>query len=238
MTRFGVVVAALLIAARPVAGHDPDAAARKKLAEMMAFVREAPDFNCINPLPRSWAFDVIALYVSVGDKAPTEDEIEASQEYLEGLRTKIGAAEWCSLLRRRDAGGPRRAGIATRAWNRSMSDDESAKKSQTDIWRRALEVSASPPRSSRLSIDPSEFLALRVVVGVLIGMLAKKDEPSTGQPAQQFVNSLSELCQEALLTATFSDVRLDADKLRRDAIEHVNKIVGTVRFDDNRTGSN
>jgi hypothetical protein len=117
-----------------------------------------------------------------------------------------------------------------------MSDHGPPKKPTAEMFK-ALEAAVPRPKSPSLSIDTAEFIALRVVVGILIGVLGKKEEVLTGQPAGQFLNSLSALCQEALLNATF-DGPLDADKLRRDAIEHVNKIVGTVRFDDDRTGSN
>lgn len=90
-----ILAAALIAFASPaaVAGDDMDAKGRAKLAELMALVRESE--KCPQP-PDSWAFDVIGLYVSAGDKAPTEDEIDTAMTETEALRAKIGAAKWCA----------------------------------------------------------------------------------------------------------------------------------------------
>jgi hypothetical protein len=86
-----------------------------------------------------------------------------------------------------------------------------------------------PPRS--VVADPAEVLALRVVVGVLVAVIAKRSE-STGEPAQSFINDLAAICQQALLSAQIvvEDER-NLEKVRRDAIEHVSSIVQTVQFD-------
>jgi hypothetical protein len=42
--------------------------------------------------------------------------------------------------------------------------------------------------------DPAEVLALRVVVGVLIGLFAKRSE-ANGEPAQSFINDLTAIFQ-------------------------------------------
>jgi hypothetical protein len=87
-----------------------------------------------------------------------------------------------------------------------------------------------PPRS--VVADPAELLALRVVVGVLVAVIAKRSE-SGGEPAQSFINGLATICQDALLSAQIvvEDER-NLEKVRKDAIEHVNSIVRTVQFDD------
>ena len=74
-----------------------DEAGRAKLAEMMAFLREAPDVCPESPVTDAGGIDVLAIYMSLGDKAPSEDEIEAKQAYLQALLKKIGKAKWCQL---------------------------------------------------------------------------------------------------------------------------------------------
>ena len=87
-----------------------------------------------------------------------------------------------------------------------------------------------PPRS--VVADPAEVLALRVVVGVLIGLSAKRSE-SNGEPAQSFINDLAAICQQALVSAQIVvEEGGNSEKVRRDAIGHVNGIVRTIQFDD------
>ena len=89
-----------------------DEAGRAKLAEMMAFLREAPDVCPESPVTDAGGIDVLALYMSLGDKAPSEDEIEAKQVYLQALLRKIGKAKWCQFARCRNGRGAGHRGNA------------------------------------------------------------------------------------------------------------------------------
>ena len=93
-----------------------------------------------------------------------------------------------------------------------------------------------PPKS--VVADPAEVLALRVVVGVLVAVIAKRNE-STGEPAYSFINDLAAICQQALASAQIVvEEGQNMETVRRDAIEHVNSIVGIVQFDDSRPAAN
>ena len=48
---------------------------------------------------RSWPFEVLALYMATGKKAPLEDEIAAKQSELAAMKSKMGVAKWCALYR-------------------------------------------------------------------------------------------------------------------------------------------
>ncbi len=91
------VWAAVMIGAGMATAFSEDEAGRAKLAEMMAFLREAPDVCPASPVTDAGGSDVLALYMSLGDKAPSEDEIEAKQAYLQALLKKMGKAKWCQL---------------------------------------------------------------------------------------------------------------------------------------------
>ena len=43
--------------------------------------------------------EVLALYMSAGEKAPLEDEIVAKQDELAAMKAKMGVAKWCALYR-------------------------------------------------------------------------------------------------------------------------------------------
>jgi hypothetical protein len=75
---------------------DLDSKGRAKLAEMMAFVRDGPD-QCGETVPVGWTFEVLALYMAAGKKAPLEEEIAAKQEELAAMRSRMGDRKWCDL---------------------------------------------------------------------------------------------------------------------------------------------
>ena len=93
------IVLASMLAASAASASDPDAAGRAKLAEMMAFVRDGPDQCGEAAVPQDQPFDVIALYMAAGKKAPLEDEIVAKQNELAAMKSKMGVAKWCALYR-------------------------------------------------------------------------------------------------------------------------------------------
>jgi hypothetical protein len=96
--RSAIVIASMLIASAAIAS-DPDAASRAKLAEMMAFVRDGPDQCGETAVPQGQPFEVLALYMAAGKKAPLEDEIVAKQSELAAMKSKIGVAKWCAFYR-------------------------------------------------------------------------------------------------------------------------------------------
>jgi hypothetical protein len=93
-----IVIASMLVASAAMAS-DPDAAGRAKLAEMMAFVRDGPDQCGEAAVPQEQPFEVLALYMAAGKKAPLEDEIVAKQNELAAMKSKMGVAKWCALYR-------------------------------------------------------------------------------------------------------------------------------------------
>jgi hypothetical protein len=92
------IVGASMVASVAMAS-DPDAAGRAKLAEMMAFVRDGPDQCGEAAVPTGWGFEVLALYMGAGKKAPPEEEIAAKQDELAAMKSKMGVAKWCALYR-------------------------------------------------------------------------------------------------------------------------------------------
>ena len=78
------------------ADQDADAAGRAKMAEMMAFIRQGAEI-CHGAAPDAWVFETFGLYSSI--KPPvSEEEIAGKEEYLNGLRSKIGDKKWCELF--------------------------------------------------------------------------------------------------------------------------------------------
>jgi len=105
----------------------------------------------------------------------------------------------------------------------------------SDDWRKNV---IPPPPEPSIVADPADVLALRVIVGVLIGYFARREAHSGYEPAQSIINDLSAMCQEALLSATIDPPDSRMEKLRREALEKVNAIVAAAQFDDGRPGSN
>lgn len=66
---------------------------------MMAFVRDGPDQCGEEAVPQEQPFEVLALYMAAGKKAPLEDEIVAKQSELAAMKSKMGVAKWCALYR-------------------------------------------------------------------------------------------------------------------------------------------
>lgn len=89
-----------------------------------------------------------------------------------------------------------------------------------------------------LAPDP-EVLALKVIVGMIVTSLAKAFE-KPDQSAQSFVNALSEKCQERLvsadLTAKDAPEGFDLEKVRKEARDHIDNILGANQFARDRSG--
>jgi hypothetical protein len=88
-----------------------------------------------------------------------------------------------------------------------------------------------PPR-----IDAAEFIALRTIVMSLVATIAGQHESSGRGTAQGWINHIAAGCQEALLAADIE--ASDPERIRREAVEHVNHILGGVRFPGDRDNSN
>jgi hypothetical protein len=88
-----------------------------------------------------------------------------------------------------------------------------------------------PPR-----IDAAEFIALRTIVMSLVATIAGQHESSGRGTAQGWINHIAAGCQEALLAADFE--ASDPERIRREAVEHVNHILGGVPFPGDRGNSN
>lgn len=82
-----------------------------------------------------------------------------------------------------------------------------------------------------ITVDAAEFMALRTIVMALVAELAGRHEASGRGTPQSWINYLAVCCQEAILDSkmTASDGR-DLEGMRRRALEHVNHILGGVRF--------
>ncbi|MGO9004531.1 MAG: hypothetical protein ACLQIQ_05410 [Beijerinckiaceae bacterium] len=77
------------------AAQDYNAAGRAKMAEMMAFIRQAST-SCPKSFPDSYVFETLALYMAI--KPPvTEEDIEEKEKYVIDLRGRIGQVKWCQL---------------------------------------------------------------------------------------------------------------------------------------------
>ena len=95
-----------------------------------------------------------------------------------------------------------------------------------------------PPHPPTVSVDPAEVLALRLMVSLLLGYLAKMGEVAGGPGAQSWLDGFSTLCQAALTSDEFSaEHGTESEALRLETVIHINKIVASALFDDARRGS-
>jgi hypothetical protein len=100
--------------------------------------------------------------------------------------------------------------------------------------RRPLPPPPRPP-----TINAAEFIALRTIVMSLVATMASQYEESGAGIAQEWINHIAARCQEAILAADISISRGgDIERMRREAIEHVNHILGGVRFPIERDDCN
>jgi hypothetical protein len=94
-----------------------------------------------------------------------------------------------------------------------------------------------PRRPPPPQVDAAEFLALRTIVMYLILDMGANREASGTGAGQRWINYVAVRCQEALLSA---DVEGDdsAERIRRKAMEHVNHILGSIKFPNVRGDTN
>jgi hypothetical protein len=93
-----------------------------------------------------------------------------------------------------------------------------------------------PPPRPPITSNPSELLALRFIVMSLVAIRADEYEKSGSGPAQSWINQLAVLCNEAI-TISPLDGR-DVERMRRETLEHVNHILGGIRFPRQRDNTN
>ncbi|MGP0089021.1 MAG: hypothetical protein ACLPKB_03530 [Xanthobacteraceae bacterium] len=75
-----------------------------------------------------------------------------------------------------------------------------------------------------------ELLALRVIVMHLVAVRANEYEKSGSGPGQSWINHIAANCSEDILAADISGLTADeTQKMRQDAVQHVNKILGGIR---------
>ena len=86
-----------------------------------------------------------------------------------------------------------------------------------------------PP--SQASINPAEFIALRTIVMSMVCVTAAEFERASGQSAQSFINNLAITSAEAISKADIitPDGR-NMEGIRSKALDHVNNILGGIRF--------
>jgi hypothetical protein len=93
-----------------------------------------------------------------------------------------------------------------------------------------------PPPRQPPRVDAAEFIALRTIVMSLVAIMADQHEASGLGTAQGWINHIAAGCQEWLLAADIE--ASDPERIRREAVEHVNHILGGVRFPGDRDNSN
>ncbi|MEJ0093613.1 MAG: hypothetical protein WDN46_09285 [Methylocella sp.] len=96
---------------------------------------------------------------------------------------------------------------------------------------RLSEPSLAPPHPMAITIDVTEFIALRTIVMALATIMAVELEQAGGATAQSWINGIAEICADAILESemTVPDGR-NVESMRRRAIDHLNAILGGIRF--------
>lgn len=91
---------------------------------------------------------------------------------------------------------------------------------------------APPHRPRALSVDAAEVTALRVIVMACVTYLARNAEKSEGVSAQSWINDLSSLCQEAVLSSPidFSEDREGNDRFAARILDHINLVLSGIKL--------
>jgi hypothetical protein len=84
-----------------------------------------------------------------------------------------------------------------------------------------------PSRPPPPTINAAEFIALRTIVMKLVATMASQYEESGAGIAQDWINHVAACCQESILAADISGG--NPERMRREAMEHVNHILGGIR---------
>jgi hypothetical protein len=93
-----LIGAAAILGTAAAAFAQDDAAGRAKLAEMVAFFRQAskPCAYTLDATAHAWPAELLSLLFVM--KPPiTEDEIAAKEKEVADYKTKLGGQKWCEL---------------------------------------------------------------------------------------------------------------------------------------------
>ena len=91
-----------------------------------------------------------------------------------------------------------------------------------------------PPPNPPLTINPAELVALATLVKAMIGLMAVRIEQSEPGGGQAWINNLSALSQDVILNGNIDLGPYDVDVFKREAMEHVNKMLKSVTLPNDR----
>jgi hypothetical protein len=95
-----------------------------------------------------------------------------------------------------------------------------------------------PPKRPPLVPSAAEVLALRVMVMRLVSIMAEESERSGGGIAQSWINSFAASCADVILAADMPAADGGDERLRREALDQINHIVGDIKFPSDIDKSN
>ena len=87
------------------------------------------------------------------------------------------------------------------------------------------------------TIDAAEFIALRTLVTAILSGMAWQIEQGKSAAGQTWINEVSAVCQDAVLSSDIG-VGSRSDDLRRDALEHLNDMLKSVSIPSERISPN
>jgi hypothetical protein len=96
-----------------------------------------------------------------------------------------------------------------------------------------------PPKRPPVVPSAAEVLALRVMVIHLVTIMADESERLRGGNAQSWINRFAASCADVLRDADMSAADGgDVERLRREALDQINYILGDIRFPRDTDKSN
>lgn len=88
-----------------------------------------------------------------------------------------------------------------------------------------------PPKRPPVVPSAAEVLALRVMVMRLVSIMAEESERSGGGIAQSWINRFAASCADVILAADMPAAGGgDVERLRREALDQINHILGDIKF--------
>jgi hypothetical protein len=101
------------------------------------------------------------------------------------------------------------------------------------------DISGRPPRPPLVTVNVAEVIALRAIVMAVVVEMANHFEKSGGGKAQNWINDVAAYCADGIAKAEISaggDER--AERIRVEALEQVNRILGGIHFPHQRGNAN
>lgn len=132
-----------LMVPQALAGDFDATAARTKLAELIAYVRDGPAECGETAVSVDVRAEAATLYAVSKTLKPTDDEITAKQAELSVLRSAIGVAKWCDQYR-----------IALRARDTSLHDFAARHAPAPPALLHERDCSTIPPKDRTLDCQP------------------------------------------------------------------------------------